>query len=154
MTTAHLKQLGTVFRPGPDLGDLAWRRRHFDQRDFSICGITHTVSETMAMQVIGNLMVAPVQPWDALVCTTKCVKGVVERLLTDWADYLGARFEHDVQLPCQLPVIPLGVDSTEMAAKAVRHMKSCEKTSQHHVFVMCQGPSGYMAKHTRWTDQN
>ena len=118
VTTAHLKQLGTVFRPGPDLGDLAWRRRHFDQRDFSICGITHTVSETMAMQVIGNLMVAPVQPWDALVCTSKCVKGVVERLLADWADYLGARFEHDVQLPCQLPVIPLGVDSAEMAARA------------------------------------
>ena len=118
MTTAHLKQLGTVFRPGPDLGDLAWRRRHFDQRDFSICGITHTVSETMAMQVIGNLMIAPVQPWDALVCTTECVKGVIERLLADWADYLGARFEHDVQLPCRLPVIPLGVDSAAMAAKA------------------------------------
>jgi alpha-maltose-1-phosphate synthase len=118
VTTAHLKQLGTVFRPGPDLGDLAWRRRHFDQRDFSICGITHTVSETIAMQVIGNLMIAPVQPWDALVCTTECVKGVIERLLADWADYLGARFEHDVQLPCRLPVIPLGVDSAAMAAKA------------------------------------
>ena len=69
VTTAHLKQLGTVFRPGPDLGDLAWRRRHFDQRDFSICGITHTVSETMAMQVIGNLMIARSNlgmPWSAL----------------------------------------------------------------------------------------
>jgi len=117
ITTGHLKQLGTVFRPGPDMGSLAWRRRHFSQRDFSICGITHTVAETMAMQVIGNLLVAPVQPWDALVCTSNSVKGVVERLLDGWAGYLGQRFGGNVTLPCQLPVIPLGVDSAAMAAK-------------------------------------
>ncbi len=117
VTTARLKDVGTVFRPGPDLGSLAWRRRHFGQRDFSICGITHTVAETMAMQVIGNLLVAPVQPWDALVCTSQCVKGVVERLLDGWADYLSQRFNTEAALPCRLPVIPLGVDSAAMAAK-------------------------------------
>lgn len=111
MATGRLNQIGTLFRPGPDVAGLAWRRRHYDQRSFSICGITHTVCETMAMQVIGDLLTGPVQPWDALVCTSQCVKGVVERLLAGYAAYLEQRFGTPVSVPCQLPVIPLGVDS-------------------------------------------
>ncbi|MEK9726265.1 MAG: glycosyltransferase family 4 protein, partial [Rhodospirillaceae bacterium] len=117
VATARLKTVGTVFRPGPDIGSLAWRRRHFGQRDFSICGITHTVSENMAMQVIGNLLIAPVQQWDALVCTSEIVKGVVERMLAGWADYLGQRFGTAVEVPCRLPVIPLGCDAAAFAAR-------------------------------------
>ncbi|MDD9876201.1 MAG: glycosyltransferase family 4 protein [Magnetovibrio sp.] len=115
--TAGLSDVGTLFRPGPDVGSLAWRRRHFDPRGFSIAGITHTVCETMAMQVIGDLLVAPVQPWDALVCTSACVKGVVTRLLDGHAAYLSRRFGAEVTVPLELPIIPLGVDADAMAAR-------------------------------------
>jgi len=110
MATGLLARVGTLFRPGPDVAGLAWRRRHYDQRAFSIAGITHTVCETMAMRVIGDLLTGPVQPWDALVCTSHCVRGVVERLLAGYANYLTERFGAEVTIPCQLPVIPLGVD--------------------------------------------
>ncbi|MBT6882747.1 MAG: glycosyltransferase family 4 protein [Rhodospirillaceae bacterium] len=117
MTTGNLSHIGTLFRPGPDIGSLAWRRRYFDQAGFSICGITHTIYETMALNVLGNILTAPVQPWDALVCTSKCVKGVIERLLDGWCEYLNARFGGTATIPCQLPIIPLGVDSQTYAAR-------------------------------------
>ena len=117
MTTDNLSHTGTLFRPGPDIGSLAWRRRYFDQSGFSICGITHTIYETMALNVLGNILTAPVQPWDALVCTSRCVKGVIERLLDGWCEYLNTRFGGTAALTCQLPIIPLGVDSQAYAAR-------------------------------------
>ena len=71
MTIELLKDVGTLFRPGPGLGDLAWLRRHFNQHAFNLPRIIHAVSEAMALDVIGDLLIAAVQAWDALVCSSK-----------------------------------------------------------------------------------
>ncbi len=105
-----LAEVGTLYRPGPDIGDYAWLRRHFDQRSFSLCGVTHTVSDHAAMDAIGRLLIAPVQPWDALVCTSRAARAVVDEILGEWAEYLGERFSKPVEPVCQFPIIPLGVD--------------------------------------------
>ncbi len=107
---SELAGVGALYRPGPDIGDYAWLRRHFDQRAFSLIGVTHTVADHAAMDAIGRLLVAPVQPWDALVCSSAAVKAVVEELLDGWAEYLGRRFKSKVEPACKLPVIPFGVD--------------------------------------------
>ena len=63
------------------------------------------------MQAIGDLSIAPVQPWDALICTSRAVKIAVEEILGNWADYLAQRTGGSkIQTEIQLPVIPLGVD--------------------------------------------
>ena len=110
MTLSEAGEIGTLYRPGPDNGYYAWLRRHFDQRAFSLCGVTHTTADHAAMDVLGGLVTAPVQPWDAVVCTSEAVKAMSERVLAGWTEYLGQRFSAPVEVPCRLPIIPLGVD--------------------------------------------
>jgi glycosyltransferase involved in cell wall biosynthesis len=113
-----LAEPGALYKPDPLIGELAWQRRFFDQRAYSLCGVTHTIASKGVLQAIGDLLVAPVQPWDALICTSTAVKTTVERLLGTWAEYLAQRIAGGTPaLPkaapkqaLMLPVIPLGVD--------------------------------------------
>lgn len=113
-----LAEPGALHKPDPLIGELAWQRRFFDQRAYSLCGVTHTIASKPVLQAIGDLLVAPVQPWDALICTSAAVKTAVERLLGTWAEYLALRLTGGTPaLPgaapfpaLMLPVIPLGVD--------------------------------------------
>lgn len=102
---------GTLFLPGPALGAHAWWRRRHRQDAFSLCGVTHTTATLRTMDVIGDLLIAPLQPWDALVCTSRAVRGMVRRLLEEHAAYLGQRFGAGRIAGPALPVIPLGVDT-------------------------------------------
>jgi glycosyltransferase involved in cell wall biosynthesis len=107
---ADLARAGCVYRPGPNIGYFAWERRHFNQRAYSLCGVTHTTAEHVVMDALGDLLLAPVQPWDAVVCTSRAVKGMVEHQLAHWGEYLGERTGGAVRVSVQLPIIPLGVD--------------------------------------------
>lgn len=107
-----LKEAGSLFMAGPVLSDLAWLRRHGNVQDFSLCGVTHTTATDRAMDAIGDLVTAPLYPWDALVCTSQSVRTMVKRVLQEYQDYLADRFKSPLPagLPVELPVIPLGVD--------------------------------------------
>jgi alpha-maltose-1-phosphate synthase len=107
---AGLARAGTLYRPDPELGRLAWVRRFGDQRAFSLCGVTHTVASQRAMAAIGELAIAPLQPWDALVCPSEAVRTVVTERLEGWSEYLATRLGGDAPITLKLPVIPLGVD--------------------------------------------
>lgn len=106
----ELAQPGVLYRADPIITELAWKRRSVDQTTYSICGVTHTVASKEVMSNIGELLMAPVQPWDALVCTSKTVKTIVERVIEDWSEYLAERLNASPQIKINLPVIPLGVD--------------------------------------------
>jgi len=101
---------GVLYRPDPLINQLAWQRRYYNSRAYSLCGVTHTLASKEVMEGIGDLLVAPVQPWDAVICTSTAVKKMVEQLLEHWADYLAERLGARPTLQPQLPVIPLGVD--------------------------------------------
>lgn len=105
-----LREPGLLYRADPMLTSLAWRRRYGNQRDYSLCGITHTLVDKAVMTAIGECLTAPVQPWDALICTSHAVKTMVERLLQDWQEYFAERLGVRPLCPLKLPVIPLGVD--------------------------------------------
>jgi alpha-maltose-1-phosphate synthase len=105
-----LSQAGTIYRPDPLLSQQAWQRRFTDQNGYSICGVTHTIASIGVMEGIGDFLIAPLQPWDALICTSFAVKTAVERLLNTWADYLAQRTGGRPKIEFQLPIIPLGVD--------------------------------------------
>lgn len=114
---ANLERAGTLYLPGPGLSHHAWARRFANQRAYSICGVTHTIASRNAMNEIGDLLIAPIQPWDALICTSEAVKTSVEILLNDWADYLAQRMGNRPMIHVRLPVIPLGVDCEFFAPK-------------------------------------
>lgn len=105
-----LSQVGTVYRPDPVLSKQAWQRRFTDQRGYSICGVTHTIASLAVMEGIGDFLIAPLQPWDALICTSVAVKTAVEGLFNNWGDYIAQRTGGKPNIEFQLPIIPLGVD--------------------------------------------
>ena len=100
----------TLFVPDPSIGVHAWRRRSNGGHEYSICGINHTVSSDGAMDGIGALLTSPVQPWDAVICTSRAAKSVIVRLLDNYADFLNQRGGGAFKVQAKLPVIPLGVD--------------------------------------------
>lgn len=105
-----LAQAGTLYKPDPFIGELAWQRRYTNQQAYSLCGVTHTLVSKNVMDGIANLVIAPIQPWDALICTSEAVKSMVERLLGTWAEYLAQRLAAKPAIAIRLPMIPLGVD--------------------------------------------
>lgn len=108
-----LAQIGMLYYPGPDIAEQAWKRTLFGDEKWSLCGITHTTSSVRAMEAITSLITAPIQPWDAVICTSQSVKHNVEVLLQAQVDYLKKRFNiQKIVLP-QLPVIPLGIHTKE-----------------------------------------
>ncbi|XZO01494.1 MAG: glycosyltransferase family 4 protein [Microcoleus sp.] len=106
---------GTIYRPDPALSDMVWGRRFVNQRAYSVCGVTHTIATKSVMDAIGNLVTAPVQPWDALICTSAAVKHTVEQVMTSWGEYLAQRTGGKPEILVKLPVIPLGVDCSAFA---------------------------------------
>jgi glycosyltransferase involved in cell wall biosynthesis len=109
-------QADVLYHPSPGLGDLAWRRRMSHQRGYGLCGVTHTTASRAAMESIGQLTIAPVQPWDALICTSQAVRTGVERVIDHWSEYLAQQFGRRPEIALDLPVIPLGVDCDRFVA--------------------------------------
>ena len=112
---ADFTRAGTVFFPGPGYLTAAWQRQRFGADRCSLVGITHTVSTRRVIEGLHNLMLTPVEDWDAIICTSRAVQGVVAQQLEAEADFIRDRFGATrVPLP-QLPVIPLGVHAADFA---------------------------------------
>lgn len=114
-TLGALVQAGVVYHPGPGIGEHAWQRAAFGHGAWSLCGITHTTSSAGAMDALAALLTTPVQPWDAVICTSTAVKNNVERLLQAQVDYLKDRLGIGKLVLPQLPVIPLGIHTQDFA---------------------------------------
>ena len=122
----ELASVGALMLSSPGLGDHAWQRRALGSTSYSLIGITHTTATPRVMDAIAAYPVAPVEPWDALVCTSQAVRAMVVQLLDDQDDYLRARLAlaPDARLPRpQLPVIPLGVDCDALVPDPARRVE-------------------------------
>ncbi len=110
----HLERMETVGNlsvPDPNLAAHAWRRRAFGQRRYGITGITHTICSNGTIDGMAEALIAPVQLWDAVVCTSTVARRVIEGMFDRWSDYLGTRTGGRPLTRPQLPVIPLGVEA-------------------------------------------
>jgi glycosyltransferase involved in cell wall biosynthesis len=112
---AALGQVGVIYYPGPGIGEHAFHRAAYGHGAWSLCGITHTTSSAGAMDALAELITAPVQPWDAVICTSMAVKDNVTRLLQAQVDYFKDRLGISRVVLPQLPVIPLGIHTTDFA---------------------------------------
>lgn len=145
---AALAQPGVVYYPGPGIGEHAWRRAGFGHSAWSLCGITHTTSSSVAMDALADLLTAPVQPWDAVICTSTAVKDNVTRLLQAQADYLVARLGVQKLVLPQLPVIPLGIHTRDFAYTAAQKAAARAATGAdgHTLVVLFMGRLSFHAK--------
>jgi len=110
-----LAQAGTLYHPDPAIGALAWQRAAHGHGAWSLCGITHSTSSATAMDGIADLLTAPVQPWDAVICTSTAVRDNLFRVLQAQGDYLRERLGAARLVLPQLPVIPLGIHAADFA---------------------------------------
>ena len=102
---------GTVFFPSPGFLGASWRRQRLGPSRCSLVGVTHTVSTRRVIESLHTQMLEPVEPWDAIICTSRAVHSVVARQFELEADYIRQRFQAGrVPMP-QLPIIPLGIDT-------------------------------------------
>jgi glycosyltransferase involved in cell wall biosynthesis len=65
------------------------------------------------MDALAELITAPVQPWDAVICTSTAVKDNVQRLLQAQVHYLQDRLGISKLVLPMLPVIPLGIHTQD-----------------------------------------
>ena len=110
-----LRQAGCLFTPSPINAAQAWQRELHGPRSWSLCGVNHTLSSANVMEGLTELPTAPVQPWDAIICTSKASREVIQTLFARQEEYLSRRVGATRFVRPQLPVIPLGVDCETQA---------------------------------------
>lgn len=110
------REAGSLHVPAPDLSRWCQLRPWNEPRAFSITGVIHTLCTSQVLNSLEDLALAPLYPWDALVCTSRAGRQVVERCLEERMELLRRRFHQpDLARPPGplLPVIPLTVDGRQ-----------------------------------------
>lgn len=145
---AGLREAGCLYLPGPGLAEQAWARRWEDNRAFSLCGVTHTTASANAMDALAGCLTAPLQTWDAIICTSAAVRTSVEVLLQDQERYLRDRFGATRTPRPQLPVIPLGVDCNAISLSPDDRVRwrSQLGIAEDHLAVLYMGRLSFHAK--------
>lgn len=106
---------GTLLRGQPYLAELAWARGHqHGHQAYSLVGMIHTLAPPTVRELMGAALIAPVQSWDALICTSPAVRSCLEGLFDRWQEHLLQRFGGSRCPRPQLPVLPLGVDQGQL----------------------------------------
>ncbi len=145
-------EAGALYVPGPGVSEYAWQRQLHGPAAWSITGVTHTICSDRVMDSIGDLLIAPLQEWDALICTSPAVKRGAENMLAAYGGYLAARLgAAAVQPKLQLPVIPLGVDCDHFGApdpgdKVRREFRRRNGIGDDEVMVLFLGRLSFHAK--------
>ena len=109
---AVVQEIGAIHFPDPSLGRWAALRQGLPPTAFSLTGVIHTVCSDGALKGIGDIPMAPLYAWDAVVCTSTAGRAVVASALEQRLEAMLARFQLQerpslaIELP-QLPVIPL-----------------------------------------------
>lgn len=112
----RLREAGLLYRPDPAIGPQAWYRlARSHRRAYSLCGITHTISSHGPMSAFAEYLTAPVESWDAVICTSRVARDAVRHVLELQADHLRARVGATRFTLPQLPVIPLGVHTRQFS---------------------------------------
>lgn len=110
----RLADVGILYRPDPVIGPHAWQRlSRSHSRAYSICGITHTISTHGPMEAFANYVTAPLEPWDAVICTSRAARSAIRHVIEAQAEHLAARVGATRFTLPQLPVIPLGVHTRQ-----------------------------------------
>ena len=114
-------QSGTLLRGTPALSDISWlRRRAVGDRAYSLMGLVHTLAPPALRADMATAVTSPIQPWDALICTSPSVQDALNRMFDDWSGFLADRFGGTKAPKPYLPLIPLGVDQPAIQARADR----------------------------------
>lgn len=100
-----------LFLGDPNLSPYAYERHWNDPRNYSLIGITHTLSTPSALRCLKALPQAPLHHWDAVICTSRAARSAVEAVWQHSEELSHMRGSRPPKRP-QLPVIPLGIEAS------------------------------------------
>ena len=112
-----LKEQGLLYLPQPDIAREAVIRSFVGDKAYSICGVTHTIAARETIDQIARIVVEPIAPWDALICTSKSVHTAVSTIMAHGESDLAARLGAKGFTRPMIPIIPLGVHAERFVAK-------------------------------------
>lgn len=109
----RLAEAGLLYNPDPNLTSLAWYRAQYDTQSYSLCGVVHTVLSHRANENLAELPLVPLEPWDAVICTSSAVRNGVSEVIEAQYEVLARRIGATRRRLPELPVIPLGVHCSD-----------------------------------------
>lgn len=118
-----------IYNPCPPDLRYAWARQHGGPAAYALCGVTHTLCSVEAIEWLCDLVTAPFEPYDALICTSRAVHDMVRTVTTTYADYLRDRHGGTPQARIALETIPLGVNTERFRSPTPQ-----ERAAQRHAF--------------------
>ena len=90
---ALISESGCLHLPDPGLHHWSWLRAESAASRFSLTGVTHTLCSYGVMQGLEQLVTAPLEPWDSLICTSKSALQVVQEAMSRMHERLERRFQ-------------------------------------------------------------
>jgi Glycosyl transferases group 1 len=105
---------GCLYYSSPGIALECWRRAAVGATHHSICGITHTTATKAVMEQVWTLRMAPQQPWDGVICTSRAVKASMDVQMDLIDGYIRQRFGTPPPARPQMPIIPLGIATEDM----------------------------------------
>lgn len=116
----RLGDAGVLNLPVPGIAHEAWARRPLGDQAYAICGITHTTASDTIMRNVSDMLLAPLQDYDALICTSSVVRSSVETELDGVRAYLTEEYGPRRRPEPLRAVIPLGVNVADFAVNAAQ----------------------------------
>ena len=100
-----------LFIGDPNFSPYSYERRWNDPRNYSLIGITHTLSTPAALRCLMSLPEVALHNWDALICTSRAAHSALETIWQHSDELWQMRGCRPPGRP-QLPVIPLGINAS------------------------------------------
>jgi alpha-maltose-1-phosphate synthase len=104
-----LRERSLLYLPTPGLAEEARLRSFLGDETYAICGVSHTISSRTVIETVSQFVTAPVQPWDALICTSQAVHSVLSGILANTEEQMRARLGATTFVRPLMPVIPLAI---------------------------------------------
>jgi glycosyltransferase involved in cell wall biosynthesis len=109
-----LDKVGVVHRADPVIAASARLRLRSGPDAYCLTGVTHTLSSSRSLEALAALLSAPLEAWDAVICTSTAARKVIDEVMAAETDYLRWKFGPETRISTpQFPVIPLGVHTQE-----------------------------------------
>ena len=100
----------TLHFPCPIDAHFAWSRHHAGPGAYALTGLTHTICTPAVMRSVCELVEAPFESFDSLICISRAALQSVKSVADSYAAYLKDRFGGNPHLRPRLAHIPLGVN--------------------------------------------
>ena len=147
---------GGFFLPDPSIGRWAQWRVPIGSAAFSLIGQIHTLSTPAALGHLQDLVTEPVQPWDALICSSSAGRDAVEQVLDAREQQLQIRTGASAarlrgQRP-HLPVIPLPLPPESLEPLSSNQLQARQQLgiAPHDAVVLWLGRLSLLTKMDPW----